>query len=73
MVDVIKILVNLFNEKGMSEHEISTCISSLWSFITDPNIRCSQDLNLKMKEAGWNDFELDDKVFKMASSEFAIK
>jgi len=72
MDNVIKILVKLFNDKGMSEDEISICISSLWSFITDPNLKCCQDLNLKMREAGWKDFELDDKVFKMALSVFAI-
>ena len=31
-----------------------------------------QDLNLKMREAGWKGFKLDGKVFKMASSVFAI-
>ena len=72
MDKVIKILVNLFDEKGMSEDEISICISSLWSFIADPDLKCCQDLNLKMREAGWKDFELDDEVFKMSSSVFAM-
>jgi hypothetical protein len=72
MDHVIKILANLFNEKGMSADEISICISSLWNFITDPNIKCCEDLNLKMKEAGWKNIELDDKVFQIALTAFAI-
>ena len=70
MVELIKMLVKLFDEKGMTEDEISNCITTLWDIFSDPNVKCCQDLNHKMREAGWQDFELDNKVFKMASSMF---
>jgi transcription initiation factor IIF auxiliary subunit len=63
-------LVKLLDEKGMTEDEISNCIISLWDTFSDPNVKCCQDLNLKMREDGWQDFELDDKVFKILSSMF---
>ena len=70
MDKVIKMFVKQLAEKGMTEDEISICISSLWSIITDPNVKSYQDLNLEMRAAGWQDFEIDEKAFKMASSAF---
>jgi hypothetical protein len=69
---VIKMLVKLFYDKGMTEDEISNCITFILDFFYDANVKCSKDLNHKMREAGWQDFDLDDEVFKMASTGFEI-
>lgn len=71
MEQVVKILVKQLDEKGMTEDEISNCISSLWNILMNPNVKCCQDLNLEMEKAGWQDFELADEVFKMALSALA--
>ena len=72
MEAVIKMLVKQFLDAGLKEDEISSCISSLWSIITDPDVMCSEDLNLQMREAGWQNFELNDEAFRMVSSAFTI-
>ena len=69
---VIKMLVEQLAEKGMAEDEISTCIVSLWDIFAGQNVGSCQDLNLQMQALGWQDFELDDRAFKMASSVFVI-
>jgi hypothetical protein len=56
----------------MAEDEMSSCIGSLWSIIMDPNVEFCEDLNLEMRAAGWNNFELDEKTFKIVSSAFKL-
>ena len=60
------------HREGMAEEEISACIVSLWDIFTWQRVRSCQDLNLQMQALGWQDFELDDQAFKMASSVFEI-
>ena len=72
MEQVIKMLVKQFVEIGMTEDEISACIASLWNIISDPDVKCSKDLNLEMSAAGWENVALNDKAFKMVSSAFRI-
>ena len=61
-------LVGRLAEKGMADNEISACIGSLWDIFARQHVRSCQDLNLQMQALGWQDFELDDQAFKMASS-----
>ena len=72
MEETIKMLVIQLLDNGMKEAEISSCISSLWSIVADPDVMCSEDLNLQMREAGWQNFELDDEAFRMVSSAFTL-
>jgi hypothetical protein len=72
MEQVIKMLVKQLIDRGMTEGEISACIGSLWNIILDPHVKCSEDFNLKMSAAGWENIELNDKAFKMVSSSLTI-
>jgi hypothetical protein len=70
MDEVIKMLVRRLDARGMSEGQISACISSVWSIFLDQQATSCQDFNFQMQERGWPDFELDEQTFKMASSAF---
>ncbi len=72
MDQVIKMLVKQFADKGMKEDEISSCIGSIWSISTDPNVKCCEDLILEMRAIGWQNIELNDEAFKMVSTAFKI-
>ena len=72
MEQVIKMLVKQLVEKGMTEGEISSCVSCMSNIINDHSVICSEDLNHEMREAGWQNFKMNDESFRMVSSAFRI-
>ena len=65
MDQIIKILVERLEGKGMEATKIPSCIETICniSFLYPvPNCR---ELNRRMQSLGWIDFEIDDHTFKL--------
>lgn len=65
MEDIKSIMIKRLIDKGIKINTIPAYIRDLANIFTDCSTLSLQDLDLKLRLLGWDDFELDDHTLQL--------
>ena len=65
MDQIINVLVERLEGKGIEAAKIPTCVETIMNINFLYPIPNCRELNRRMQSLGWNNFEMDDHTFKL--------